>query len=81
MNSFHQRKRLEQGGDIDDKIAIYEKDRKEDIQGAIRSAFQLYKSMERSISERVETLQKSIDDGYSDELGRTELKFLKKQSP
>ena len=81
MNSFHQRKRLEQGGDIDDKIAIYEKDRKEDIQGAIRSAFQLYKSMERSISERVETLQKSIDDGYSDELGRTELKFLKKAKP
>ena len=37
--------------------------------------------MERSISERVETLQKSIDDGYSDELGRTELKFLKKAKP
>lgn len=98
MNSFHQRKQLEQGGDIDDKIAIHEKYSKEDIegntlkedvQGAIRSAFQLYKSMERSIHDEISGIEENINEGYGDseedklyeEVEKQQLKILKKVKP
>ncbi|MCH1781866.1 toxin VasX [Psychrobacter glaciei] len=63
INSCHQRKQLEQGGGIDDKISIAEKDLKEDVQGSWRSALQLYKSMERSINDKISDIEKDINSG------------------
>ncbi|MGP5214866.1 toxin VasX, partial [Psychrobacter immobilis] len=66
INSFHQRKQLEQGGAIDDKITIYEKDGKEGVQGSWRSALQLYKSMERSINDKISDIEDYANKGYED---------------
>lgn len=72
INSFHQRKQLAQGGDIKDKITIHEKDLKDEIRGSVRSAFQLYRSMERSISGRIEIVEENVNGGYDFEDGELE---------
>lgn len=83
INSFHQRKQLEQGGDIDDKIRIYEKDGKEGFQGSWSSALQLYKSMERSINDNISNIEKNIKnyEGGASPEEVTALKILKDTKP
>ena len=106
INSFHQRKQLEQGGDIGDKLAIHEKYAKEvvgededgeveeiilkeDANGAISSAFQLYKNMERGINDRISDIEYNINEGYGDsesdkldeKSDKHQLKILKDTKP
>ena len=83
INSFHQREQLEQGGDIDDKIRIYEKDGKEGFQGSWSSALQLYKSMERSINDNISNIEKNIKnyEGGASPEEVTALKILKDTKP
>ena len=81
INSFHQRKQLEQGGDIGDKLTVHEKYAKEivnededededfikkDANGAMSSASQLYKNMKRGINNKISEFEKYIDSGYGD---------------
>ncbi|MGO2126830.1 toxin VasX [Psychrobacter sp. AOP42-A1-21] len=106
INSFHQRKQLEQGGDIGDKLTIHEKYAKEivgededgeveeiilkkDANGAINSAFQLYKNMERGINDKISDLESNINEGYEgyeddkleEESEKHQLKILKDTKP
>ena len=106
INSSHQRKQLEQGGDIGDKFTVHEKysktvvgededgeveesTLKEDANGAINSAFQLYKNMERGINDKISEIEKNINEGYGDseddklfeESEKHQLKILKDTKP
>ena len=106
INSFHQRKQLEQGGDIGDKFTVHEKysktvvgededgeveesTLKEDANGAISSAFQLYKNMERGINDKISDIEYNINEGYGDsesdkldeKSDKHQLKILKDTKP
>ena len=108
INSFHQRKQLEQGGDIGDKFTVHEKysktvvgedededgeveesTLKEDANGAMSSAFQLYKNMERGINDKISELESNINEGYEgyedsklyEKSEKHQLKILKDTKP
>ena len=106
INSFHQRKQLEQGGDIGDKFTVHEKysktvvgededgeveesTLKKDANGAMSSAFQLYKNMERGINDKISDLESNINEGYEgyedsklyEKSEKHQLKILKDTKP
>ncbi|ERL54916.1 toxin VasX [Psychrobacter aquaticus] len=60
IKSFSQRKQLAQGGDINEKINVLEKNGDSDVLGSVRTASSLYQSMQRSIAEDDEDLALEI---------------------
>ncbi|MGP9517238.1 hypothetical protein ACT3RO_15980, partial [Psychrobacter sp. AOP5-CZ1-12] len=62
---------------------------KEDANGAISSAFQLYKNMERGINDRISDIEYNINEGYGDsesdkldeKSDKHQLKILKDTKP
>ncbi|MGP5065654.1 toxin VasX [Psychrobacter alimentarius] len=78
IKSFSQRKQLAQGGDINEKTNVLERNGGSDILGSVRTALSLYQSMQRSVSEKIEGTEEIIGNGNGTKADEEELKFLKK---
>lgn len=81
MKSFHQRKQLNESHDINEKIKVSERNSETESSGSFSSASLLYKSMKKSVSERIEGTEEIISNGNGTESDEDELKFFKNVKP
>lgn len=81
MKSFHQRKQLNESHDINEKIKVSERNSETESSGSFSSASLLYKSMKRSVSENIESIEESIRNGDATKDDEDKLTFFKKVKP